>query len=375
MKVLHLTTHLNTGGITIYILRLVRHLKKLGVQTHVISSGGDYVPKMREAGAQTLELKFKTKSDLSPKLYAAIPAVIRYIRDNQIDVIHAHTRITQLMAFWIQRFIRIPVVTTCHGFYKKRLGRQLIPAWGNFVIAISGSVAEHLVQDQKASPQSVRTVSNAVDFEYIDEVLAGYDPIKIKEELGFTSSDIVLGVVARLVEDKGHEFLIRAAALLKPQHPGMKVLIVGEGRARTFLESLAMELGIFEDVMFTGNVMNVIRYLAAMDIFVFPATWREGFGLSIVEAMACRKPVIVTNVWALNSLVQNKKTGILVDPKDPQKIADAVSELLTDPSLADRLRQEGRRMAEEMFSLPRMAAEIHGVYQEAQSRQCLLDSR
>ena len=146
MKVLHLTTHLNSGGITNYILRLIKPLRELGIDLSVLSSGGEYTTFFKDAGAEVYELPIRTKSELHPKLYWAVPSVLRLIYEKKIDLLHAHTRVTQVLAYWTQRITGVGVATTCHGFYRRRFGRRLIPAWGDRTIAISQPVADNLMQ-------------------------------------------------------------------------------------------------------------------------------------------------------------------------------------------------------------------------------------
>lgn len=366
MKVLHLTTHLNSGGITNYILSLIKPLRELDCEISVLSGGGEMVPAFLEQATPMYQLPIKTKSELNPKIYWALPKIIQTIRENKIDLLHAHTRVTMVMAYWIQRKIGIPVVTTCHGFYKRRLGRRLIPAWGDLAIAISHPVGDHLKRDFKVPPIKIRIINNGVNLLEIDSIYHTIDCREEKRKFGFLETDMVVGVVARLVMDKGHEYLIRAMAELIKMFPNIRLLIVGDGNYRHHLENLVAELRIGPYVVFTGNLSSrdVVRALGATDIFALPATWREGFGLSIVEAMACCKPVIVTNIWALNALVQNDKTGILIEPKQVAPLIESISRLVMDSEARLRIGKSAREMTEKFFSIPRMAEEIKQAYGE-----------
>jgi glycosyltransferase involved in cell wall biosynthesis len=366
MKVLHLTTHLNMGGITNYILSLTKPFLELGCETYVAAGGGDLSQNLRDEGAVVFDVGIRTKSELHPRIYLAIPKVIRIIRENKIDILHAHTRVAQVLAFWVQRLTGIPVVTTCHGFYKRRLGRRLLPAWGDRAIAISAPVGNHLSDDFKLQPKQIRLVNNGVNLIEIDAICREENSVEAKKSFGFSPSAMVVGVVARMVADKGHEYLIRALAVLKRRFPEIRLLIVGDGNHRLYCEKLTEELHLGDRIVFTGNLSRreVVRALMAMDIFALPATWREGFGLSIVEAMACSKPVIVTNIWSLNSLVQNNVTGILIEPKQIPPLVESISTLIQEPQTRQRIGRAGREMTEKFFSIPRMATEIIQVYKE-----------
>ena len=364
MKILHLTTHLNLGGISKYILSVGEPLRSKGHELYLASSGGEMEAEFSAAGFRIKTLPIRTKSELSPKIYWALPALIRWIREEKIDLIHAHTRITQVMSQWLQWITGIPFMTTCHGFYKSRLGRRILPAWGKEVVAISEPVGTHLRDSFHVPPDRIRIVYNGVDLRAFVNQFFEHRPGDVRKEYNIPERAFVAGSTSRLVPDKGHEYLIRALKKLEFEMPDMHVIIVGDGRHRKALEALSRELKVDRRIHFTGNLRDVSRPLAAMDIFVLPATWREGFGLSIVEAMACQKPVIVTNIWALNTLIQNQVNGVLVEPRSVEELAGAIRRFFEDAGFRDRIGQAGRAAAEERFSLHRMVEELEDVYEE-----------
>lgn len=362
MKVLHMTTHLNMGGITIYILRLAKYLKLLGIETCVFSSGGELETQFEKQGAHLFNRPVKTKSELHPKLYLQIPFILKLIRDEKISILHAHTRTMQVLALCIKKITGIPVVTTCHGFYKRRLGRRLYPAWGDHAIAISHLVKEHLVKDFEVKEDLVTTIHNGIDIDELDRSYAKHDRTRIRELYGIAPDAPVIVMIARLVEDKGHEYLIRAISELKKEFPEIKALIVGDGKHRNVLKALSSELGVDENIIFTGNILDITQPLIAADIFAFPAVWREGFGLSIMEAMCCRKPVIATKIWALSLLIQDGVTGLLIEPRQIKPLVEAVRSLIASPELCHQLGCNGRQMVLDFFSMENMSKEMARLY-------------
>lgn len=363
-RVLHLTTHFNTGGITSYIKFLTKEMRKMPYEFFVGSSGGSQEEMLTEQGVKCLRLNIRTKSELSPKLYAAIPKLLNFIRREKIDLIHAHTRVTQVLSWWLQRISGIPYVSTCHGFYKRRFGRRLVPAWGNHVISISKPVEESLMKDFGVKKEKVSTIFNAIDIEDLSKKYGEKHPDHIRKELNIEENNKVIGIVARVVEDKGHEYFLRAAAkLVLNSFPDVKILIVGEGPYMKQTQELVKRLKLGKFVRFLGNVNDITYALAVIDVFVLPAIWREGFGLSIIEAMAVSKPVIVTNIWSLNELVQDRVNGLLVEPKDVDDLADAIEELLVDKALYDRVSKNGAEMVRREFSIAYMAERVDTLYQ------------
>jgi len=233
------------------------------------------------------------------------------------------------------------------------------------VIAISKPVEESLLQVFHVKPGMVSTIFNAIDTTDLIERYQQKDPDQIRKELNLNPSHRVLGIVARVVQDKGHEYFLRAAGkLIQNSHPNIKILIVGEGPYLKSTKDLVNRLRMNESVRFLGNVNDITYPLSVIDIFVLPAVWREGFGLSIIEAMAVQKPVIVTNIWALNELVHNRVNGLLVEPKNVDELAGAMHELLEDRKLYERVSRNGAEMVKREFSIPQMAARVDKLYQQ-----------
>lgn len=330
---------------------------------YIVSSGGTQERSLKEIGVRCIHLNIRTKSELSPKLYFSIPRLIKLIRDEKIDLIHAHTRVTQVLAWWLQRFTGIRYVSTCHGFYKRRLGRKLLPAWGDHVIAISKPVEGSLMMDFGVPESRVSTIFNAIDIQDLVRRYEEKDPVAIRKELNLPLGDKVVGIVARVVQDKGHEYFLRAAdKLIKDFFPDMKILIVGDGPYLEQTKRLVGKLKLDHSVRFLGNINDITYALAVIDVFVLPAVWREGFGLSIIEAMAVLKPVIVTNIWALNELVQNRVNGLLVEPKSVDELSEAMHLLLSDPDLYKKVSVNGAEMVKKEFSISQMAERMNRLY-------------
>lgn len=368
-KVLHLTTHLNPGGITIYVLRLMEPLRIHGFRSTVASAGGEYEYFFEEDGAEVFRVDLKTKNEFHPKLLAAVPPLVRLIKRERFNLIHAHTRVSQVLAWMLQKITHLPVVTTCHGFYRNRLSRRWLPAWGDRVIAISPPVAEHLHQDFGVSKDRIRMVYNAVDLTDLEiHYRAHLKESSPKSLFGFSNSDIVIGIVARLIEEKGHEDLIRSFAELVRTWPHLRLLIVGEGRERGKLEALCYTLGVGREVHFSGNLTDVTGALAATDIFAFPAVWREAFGISVVEAMACSKPIVLTENCALADIIESSNSGIKVDAKNTLSLTNALRYLLEHPDICRTMGENAAKLAREEFSMERMSREIADVYNELLTR-------
>jgi len=356
-------THLDSGGITLYILNLVAPLDQLGCKTHIFSSGGELQDLFTSAGAPVTKSSIRTKSELDPKLYFALPSLVRLLKKEKFDLIHAHNRPAQVLAHWAGKQAKIPYVTTCHGFYKRRLGRRLLPAWGDLTIAISPGVADHLHHDFKVDPKKIRVVPNGVDVVSLRK--AGLNQTAAKAQFGWSHENLVIGCIARLVKVKGQADLIEAFRLLSEKHPEARLLLAGDGEEREEYEKLVSASGLRDKILFTGNLRDITPVLAAMDVFVHPATWEEAFGLSIIEAMVYGKPVVVTDTWALKNSFRDGESVFLVPPSNAQVLSQVLIRLLKSPHLRSDAGSKGQKIAEQQFSLDRCAASILQVYKEA----------
>lgn len=369
MNILHLTTHVNLGGITSYIGTLSKAMSKAGHRSSVVSSGGSATANLTRSGVLCYEYPIRTKSELNPKLYWALPQIARLVKEENYDILHAHSRVTQVLAFFISKLTGVPALSTAHGFYTPRIGRRLFPAWGERVIAISSLVSEDLVNAHRVLPEKIKMVHNAVDLDVFLRRLAQQDRALLRNRYGIPAGACVVGTLSRLVRDKGHEFLVEAVKKLLPEFPSLYLLVVGDGRERERLEALMKEkLGA--RAKHVPGVQDTTAVLSLMDIFAHPATYREGFGLSIAEAMIARVPVIATDIPAINTLLQDGVNGRVVKPKDADALASAIRDLVKDPVKARSLSQKGHETALAICDPKRMASEIEEVYKEVIGLRC-----
>lgn len=364
LKILHLTTHLNIGGISSYILRVGSRMIANGDNLAVLSSGGELEELFRQNGFQVYQFSIRVKSELHPKLYWALPKILRLVRKEKFELIHAHTRVTQVLAFFIKLFTGTPFVTTAHGFYKNRLGRKYFKCWGSRVIAISPLVAEELAKTHGVAFSSIRTVLNGMDVEGFSKKIQNNDSEKIRMEYGIRQDAFVLGCVARLVEDKGHHYLIEAVHHLKKANPQIFLLIIGDGRQKKKLERQIRRRHLKDHVRILSSQQDLAKCYSIMDLFAHPATYREGFGLSILEAMAAKIPVIVTNIWAVNTIIRHGINGFMVEPKNSNALADMISFAMAHPEQALSVANNAYDMAKESYSIDRMVRELETVYTE-----------
>jgi glycosyltransferase involved in cell wall biosynthesis len=222
------------------------------------------------------------------------------------------------------------------------------------LIAVSKEVARGLGSQGSGR---VITIPNGIDHNLFS---SQENRLKTRQKLGLPSRRSVLCVIGRLAQEKGHSYLLRAIALI-PSDRRPLTLIVGDGVLRAELEHEASALQLDGDVRFLGTRRDVPEVLAASDIFVLPSHW-EGLSLSLLEAMACGLPVIVTRVGGNGDVVEENQSGILVPPRDHVALAEAVLCLLDDPVLRLRLGQGAYKRFKSKFSLDRFVRAHESLY-------------
>lgn len=364
MNVLLLTTHFNCGGITSYTLSLARVLKERGINVYVASSSGEMVVMLNQLGIEHVYVDIKTKSELSFKILPAALKILNIINVKNIDIIHAQTRVAQVVACFVSRLSRAKMVTTCHGFFKVKKSRLLFPCWGERVFAISDAVREHLVNDFKIKKEQVCLVYNGVDIEKFSAPYSRDEVRQKKEEWGINpDARYIVGIIARLSIVKGHKYLLEAAAIILSKMKRVYFLVIGDGEEKYNLINQAKELGIEKNMIFLPTVLDTKEPLKLMDVFVLPSL-QEGLGLSAIEAAASGLPVIASNVGGVYSIIKDEKTGFLIEPRNPKILAEKIILLLKNEELRTEFSKNARAFMKEKFSLQDMVDKVIAIYKE-----------
>lgn len=350
MKILLLTTHFNAGGITTYVRTLGESLLRSGHQVWIVSSGGDSLSLLEPVGVRHVELNLRTKSAIHPKLIFCFFSLKKFIELEKIEVIHAQTRVTQVLGFFLSICTRTKMVTTCHGFFRTSWFRKFFPCWGKVVIAISRPVAEHLNTDFGIDRNRIRLIYNGVDlnrFAMTRKRMCCEKP--------------VIGTIARLSNVKGIDILIRAMSLVLERIPLASLLITGEGPEEASLRKMVQDLSLTRHVRFQGLTHQSHRVLHQLDVFVMPSL-KEGLSLSVLEAQACGIPVVASGVGGLLDIVEDGRTGYLFEPKDPESLASAIIETLKNPHQTKTMTELARVRVEDCFSMEKMLKQTLEVY-------------
>ncbi len=360
MRVLLVANHFNIGGIASYVSTLAKRLSERNHYVCVASSGGSLESRLQAYGIPHVQVRVKTKSEVSLTAFAAVPILRRLMREQKIDIVHSHTRVTDVVASIARLGLPVEHVETFHGFYKRRLGRRLFPCIGSAVIAISPPVQEHLIVDHHVPAEKIVLIPNGIDEQRFIPV-AAQDRLRIRRSLGLPDGKII-GMVSRFSRIKGHHVAIEALPQILRSVPDAHLVFVGDGVKRGEVEDLVAAKGLTDRIHCLGQGVWTHEFYAAVDCYIMPSL-QEGLGLALMEAQSAGAPVVGSRTGGILSLIKDGVTGLLVTPGDPLDLARAVVRVLQDPVFAAELGREARRFIEREGTATRMTEQILAVYE------------
>lgn len=360
MKILFLTNHLNSGGITSYVLSLGKGLKEIGHEVKIASRGGEKLNLLKTLGIEHFFLNLFTKSEISPKVFRAKRELLSILKQEKFDLLHAQTRLTRVIAQYVQNKLAIPFISTAHGFYKKRFAHRIFPCWGEGIIAVSKAVEKHLKDNLGLSGMRIKVIYNGI--ETIDLKKYRQEAGVLKNKLGLKEGPVI-GIVSRLSEIKGHLYLIRAMRYILEKIPSAQLIIIGEGRMKKALLKLIQDLNMGRNVFLIPSLSDKYLMFSLIDVFVLPSL-EEGLGLVILEAMAGGIPVVASEVGGIPEIIKNGENGLLVLPRDEKGLAEAIIKILENSTFRDRIVINAKHTIESKFSLRDMVKKTEEFYRE-----------
>jgi len=227
------------------------------------------------------------------------------------------------------------------------------------IIAVSEAVRGSLIKNYFLSPRKVFTVYNGVEIERF-----------VNRKSLIVNREKVVLYLGRLDKDKGLTTLLEAVSNFQFSIFNFKLLVVGDGPEKTRLEKQTKELDLSDVVEFVGQVPyeETPKYYQAADVFVLPSEALEGLPMTVIEAMAAGLPVVASKVGGVPEAVIDRETGLLVESGNVQKLSSALTKLLTDDGLREKMGQRAREVAEEKFSQEKMVAETINILRDVTTK-------
>jgi Glycosyltransferase len=354
------------GGGESYLLSLVENLDREKFEPVVLSfTDGPMVDRLRKKGIKTYVIH--TEKPFDVRVWKKVKEVMD---KEKVDVVHAHGTRANSNMFWAARKNHVPLVYTCHAWsfhidqnpVKKKLrilGEQFLTAKAN--INICGSVANRDTGKKLFGNFDAVVIHNSIDSKKFNP----YNTYKnLREELGFTASEIVIASIARFTLQKQPLKLIRAFKEVAERIPHAKLLMVGDGEQKEKAIELIHELGLQDKVNLQPFRQDVPELLASSDIFVLPSLW-EAFPIALLEAMSMGKAVIGTNVDGTPEIIENRKNGILINVDEmEQELKTAMIELCANSDLRKTLQKNAIDSIYNKYNVETLARKNEEIYSQ-----------
>jgi len=307
--------------------------------------------------------------DRIPKIVRSLFQIRKIIKSKGIRLVHSNSPRTAYLGGMAARLSSVPSVTHVRDIhfspFSHPLKAKLLSYLSDVIVTVSCATKDFIVERTPSLKPKIRVVYNGVNIERLDRL-----PRKnIRQELGIEDDVPIIGSVGLLHPVKGHDVLIRAAALLKNSFPSLRVLIVGEAwfsrdeSYRKKLERLAKDQNLEDSVILTGFREDVFDVMRAMDVLVHPAVYPDPLPRTLLEGCALRKAIVATNVGGVPEIVDHDISGLLIEPSNPEIMASAIGSLLRDKKKAVSLASEARRKAERFFSIEQHVENIMAIYE------------
>jgi len=345
-KVVHLTT--TDMSLDWLLAPQLQAFAAAGFEVVGMSAAGPHLPHLTELGIRHVPVPSLTRTPSPAADVRALLELRRLLRDERPDVLHTHNPKPGVLGRIAGRLARVPVVVnTQHGLYAQptdRLRRRLpvyaleriAAAFGHHELVQNPEDVTTLVRTLRVPQRKVTLLGNGIDLSRFTGDRR--DREAVRAEWGVAADQVVVGVVGRLVAEKGIAEIVAAAGLLRDRGVDATIVVVGptEPDKRDGLTEHALDEARSNGIVFVGRRDDMPRCYAAFDVFL-TATHREGFPRAAMEASASGLPIVATDIRGCRQVVTHERTGLLVPVRNPVALADAVHRLVDDPALRSRL--------------------------------------
>lgn len=361
MKIVQLIPALNEGGVERGVVELSRELVKLGFESVVISNGGKLVEQLEKDGSMHVQLDICSKNILSApwriiKLYLAL-------KHMKPDLLHVRSRVPAWMVFFANKFLRLPVIATVHGFNSvNKYSAIMVKA--DQIICASSFLVEHIIQHFHADPTKIHIIPRGIDFNYFNtEALDTQFTQAFKQEHHLDHKHVILHV-ARITHWKDQATTIRAFLELRAKRDDIKLFFVGgidPKRVSYYeeLQALVANSKYAEDIVFLGSQSKMKELYALADFTISSSIKPETFGRANVESLAMGIPLLATPIGATQDYVIEGETGFFFEPKNHHALAMMMQKTLENYSFN---KEYIKVFTKTHFSLEQMVEKNVAIY-------------
>jgi glycosyltransferase involved in cell wall biosynthesis len=291
----------------------------------------------------------------------------RILSFQKYQLVHTHGYFADIIASPLCKYLRIPHISTCHGFISNNDKLKLYNALDRLVlrfcdkiITVSSEIMNDLVEKSGVNDSKIVVIQNAVQCCRNENVFISNRAEKRRSFL-IGDDEFVIGYVGRLSEEKGVRFLIEAGYALKKKSESFRILIIGNGPIKGELEKLTILRGLEKEIDFVGFQNTIENWLPALDLFVLPSL-TEGTPLALLEAMSMGIPVIASSVGGVPMVIENEVDGFLVKPTDVEDLTKKILHLKNDSELRNNVAKKGANKITEQYNVNKWCLKIEEQY-------------
>lgn len=362
MKILFYLRIVVMGGAERYLLTLLPEFKKRGIEVGFFctrqSNNAEIIDYFTEHFKQ-YEIPIYTVEAPSSLSLKAAKKLSQVIKDEGYTILSTHLIHAEIISVLSKMVYKTSckLIVTKHGYLQKFMDKhgfdytkinklgltyqvsKFLQRYITNNFAVSKGLADFYVLSGICQPQKIAVIYHGLPINFCNDSPA---PIRY--------SDSQILIIGRLRRLKGHHLLIEAVKLIYKEIPSLKLIILGEGEEKEALVKLVKDYGLQDYIIFVGYNDNVCNYIHGSDIVVAPSM-AEAFGLIVLEAYSCSKPVIAFNVTAFNENIDDNETGCLVKPYDVNELAQKIKYLVQNKNIAISLGIKGKKLLNDKFSL------------------------
>jgi len=379
IRVLRVIGRLNVGGASIHVINLSAGLDPdrfdqllvIGKESRNEGSMLDYA-QSRGVWPHRIE-EIVTSFNLTPRDVLALKKLWSVMRRYRPHIVDTHTAKAGLLGRVAARLAGVPIIVhtyhghVLHGYYGpaknwalRKMEKSL--AWfTDRLVTVSEQVKNDLVGYGVAGAERISVIPLGLDLEPFLNAHKLRGEFRREQRLGQELK--LVGIVGRIFPIKNHRLFLESAVRIAARDPATRFVVVGDGVLRPSIEQQARRLGIADRVLFTGWRSDLSRIYADLDTLVVSSD-NEGTPMSAIEAMAASCPVVATRVGGVPDLIQDYQTGRLVPPGDPESLAEAVLDLLSDPQKAQDIGRKAMLAARARYGVTRLVYDMEHFYRE-----------
>ena len=364
MKLMYIIGQLSYGGAERQLYELIKRLRsRSDYEITVVSlSSNNYPYKKRldEIGITVIEIPRKKGFDLS-----RLMKLRRVIQQFQPDIIHSYLENATNYTFWATRFTTYRYIAAVRNASRRRgTARQFLDRishrFAKHVTVNSHALRKHCMNTLHIPETRLTTIYNFIDFERLEKNYT-HEAEEIRQELGISSTDRVIGSIGRLVPQKNPFLFLKVALALADIYPQTKFIVLGEGELRKELMASGKELIKQNRLFYLGHKDHPEYYLKVMDLFLLTSRY-EGFPNVALEAMAAEVPVISTPVEGIEEFIVPDKTGLIAQP-EPNEFIEKARTLLEGKDLAPTVTKNAHKAIRQVFQEDKLLQQFMSLYQ------------